>query len=74
MTWHRASQSYTSGEVVPQSGLYVAMHPGGAVSYAELRFDKGEAFPLCSRCDHVRYSLLHASRVPDDRSRRVPVL
>jgi hypothetical protein len=52
------SRSYTSGEQVPQSGLYLALHPSGAVSYGKLAFDKGEAFPLCSRCDEVRYTLL----------------
>lgn len=51
-------RSYSSGEQVPQSGLYMAMHPSGAVSYGKLAFDKGEAFPLCSRCDEVRYTLL----------------
>ena len=52
-------RSYTSGEEVPQSGLYLALHPSGAVSYGKVSFDKGEAFPLCSRCDEVRYTLLH---------------
>jgi hypothetical protein len=51
-------RSYSSGEEVPHSGLYLAMHPNGAVSYGKLAFDKGEAFPLCSRCDEVRYTLL----------------
>jgi hypothetical protein len=51
-------RSYSSGEQVPQSGLYLAMHPSGSVSYGRLAFDKGEAFPLCSRCDEVRYTLL----------------
>jgi hypothetical protein len=50
--------SYSSGQVVPQTGLYLATHPSGAVSYGKLAFDKGEAFPLCSRCDEVRYTLL----------------
>lgn len=50
--------SYRSGQVVPQTGLYLAIHPSGAVSYGKLAFDKGEAFPLCSRCDNVRYTLL----------------
>jgi hypothetical protein len=50
--------SYSSGEMVPQSGLYLAFNPGAAVSYGKLAFDKGEAFPLCSRCDDVRYTLL----------------
>lgn len=52
------ARSYSSGEEVPHSGLYLAMHPSGAVSYGKLAFDKGEAFPLCSRCDEVRYTLL----------------
>lgn len=51
-------RSYSSGEPVPQSGIYLALHPSGAVSYGKLAFDKGEAFPLCSRCDEVRYTLL----------------
>jgi hypothetical protein len=60
MPSRQPSQSYTSGEVVPQSGLYVAFHPSGTVSYGKLAFEKGEAFPLCSRCDDVRYTLLRA--------------
>lgn len=50
---------YESGEKVPQSGLYLAMDPSGAVSYGKLAFEKDEAFPLCSRCDGVRYTLLY---------------
>ena len=59
MSFHHPLISYRSGQVVPQTGLYVAVHPDGAVSYGKLAFDKGEAFPLCSRCDDVRYMLLH---------------
>lgn len=51
-------QYYTSGEMVPQSGLYLAFQPGAAVFYGKLAFDQGEAFPLCSRCDDVHYTLL----------------
>jgi hypothetical protein len=49
---------FSSGQVVPQTGLYLATHPSGTVSYGKVAFDKGEAFPLCSRCDDVRYMLL----------------
>ena len=59
MASHQVPTAYKSGQVVPQTGLYVAVHPSGAVSYGKLAFDKGEAFPLCSRCDDVRYKLLH---------------
>jgi hypothetical protein len=68
MAWHHASPSYSSGEVVPQSGLYLALHPTGVVSYGKILFDKGEPFPLCSRCDGVRYTLLYTlPRIADDR-------
>ncbi len=58
MSSRTVPQSYISGQLVPQTGLYLAIHPTGAVSYGKLAFDKGEAFPLCSRCDDVRYTLL----------------
>ena len=50
--------SYPSGELVPQTGHYLAHHPSGVISYGEILFQKGEPFPLCSRCDGVRYTLL----------------
>lgn len=59
MSSHHDPRSYKSGQVVPQTGLYLAINPSGAVSYGKLAFDKGEAFPLCSRCDDVRYTLLY---------------
>jgi hypothetical protein len=49
MLFRRVPSAFSSGQVVPQTGLYVALHPSGAVSYGKLAFDKGEAFPLCSR-------------------------
>jgi hypothetical protein len=49
---------HVSGDVVPESGFYLALHPSGAASYGKILFDKGERFPLCSRCDDVRYTLL----------------
>ena len=59
MASRKVSQSYTSGQVVPQTGLYQAIDPSGSVSYGKLAFDKGEPFPQCSRCDNVRYMLVH---------------
>ena len=58
MSSHQVSPSYAAGQVVPQSGLYIALHPSGTVSYGKLAFDKGEDFPQCSRCDQVRYTLV----------------
>ena len=58
MSSRHVPKSYSSGQAVPRTGLYLAMHPSGAVSYGKLAFDKGEPFPLCSRCDDVRYTLL----------------
>jgi hypothetical protein len=60
MLFRRVPSAYSSGQVVAQTGLYVALHSSGAVSYGKPAFDKGEAFPLCSRCVDVRYMLLRA--------------
>jgi hypothetical protein len=54
------SRFHVSGELVPKSGLYVALHPSGAVSYGNILFDRGERFPLCSRCNDVRYTPLRS--------------
>ena len=58
MPSRRVAQSYTSGQLVPHTGLYLALDPSSAVSYGKLAFDKGEPFPQCSRCDNVHYRLL----------------
>lgn len=69
MPYHHVSRSYISGELVPQDGLYLVFHPSRTITYGKILFDKGEPFPLCSRCDDVRYSLLR-SLPPDLRLRR----
>jgi hypothetical protein len=68
MPYHHASRSYLSGELVPQDGLYLVFHPSRTISYGTILFDKGEPFPLCLRCDDVRYTLLR-SLPPDLRLR-----
>ena len=69
MPYHHASRPYLSGEPVPQDGLYLAFHPSRTISYGKILFDKGEPFPLCSRCDDVRYTLLR-SVAPNLKLRR----
>lgn len=61
MLSHFTSQSFRAGEPVPQRGHYIALHPSGAASYGQILFEAGEPFPLCSRCDNVRYQLVRSA-------------
>ena len=63
-----SSRSYPSGKLVPETGHYLVLHPSGALSYGKILFDKGETFPLCSRCDDVRYACLYP--VPENLTLR----
>ena len=72
----RYPESFTTGEMVPASGIYSVTHAAHRLSH-EVAMFKGEAFPKCARCADVvtfrvvrEFTGLDAAGVP---SFRVPL-
>ena len=72
----RYPESYSTGEVVPVSGIYSVTHAAHRL-FAEVAMFKGEAFPKCARCsDAVIFSIVrefHGLDAAGTPSFRVPL-
>lgn len=50
---------FTSGELVPYSGVYRITHCRPHTSEEVLTLAKGSTFPLCVHCSHVSFMLVN---------------
>ena len=61
-----ARQSYKSGELAEQSGVYNVLHEEHRNQHLATVF-KGQRFPACARCgDRVRFVLIRPAAVIDE--------
>ena len=49
--------AYTSGEIVPQSGIYKCTNCGNEITCV-----KGERFPPCAQCNGSQFVLVRATQ------------
>jgi hypothetical protein len=72
----RHPESYSTGGVVPASGIYSVTHAAHRL-FAEVAMFKGEGFPKCARCtDAVTFRMLrefHGLDAAGTPSFRVPL-
>jgi hypothetical protein len=55
-------QIFPSGRNVPETGIYLALHPGERCSQSEFVLMREHAFPSCATCgDAVEFRLLRAA-------------
>ncbi len=61
-----ARESYRSGEVAEQSGVYNVLHEEHRTQHLATIF-KGQRFPACARCgDRVRFVLVRPAALIDE--------
>jgi len=63
----KAEQTFKSGQVVSESGVYTVMHENHRPNHLATAF-KGELFPACTHCGRaVRFVLAHpAALISED--------
>lgn len=67
-------KSFTSGEVIPRSGIYRVSHAPHRLP-PEVTLVKGQLFPTCSRCSQpVEFHAVHIAPSGDEERRGKVVL